>query len=593
MYATEADELDLRDYLVVLRRQKWWIAAITGVVVLVALGLALQQTPVYKASAEILLRARATDTLFNPQTGGYNDPNRRLQTEIAVLQSSAVVKEAEKALGYEASVSASPRSNADIVVVSATSTDPSQAADVANAYATAYVEFRKQEQVQDLADTITGLQNQIDLLQEQINVIDAAAPRGTDPTNDPERQRLVNQQAAFRQQIDQFTVSKELQTGGATVQTEAEAPTSPISPKPKRTGALALAVGLMLGVGVAFLREYLDDSVKEKDDLERNLAGVTVIGLIPAIRDWKDHKRPMIVSQTDPKSPAAEAYRSIRTSIQFLGLDRPMDVLQVTSPSSSEGKTTTLANLAVTLAESGKRVVVVDCDLRRPRIHACFGLPNDVGFTNVLLGEIELADAAQRVPGDLDLFLLASGPLPPNPSEMLSSNRTAEVIESLRGFADVVLLDSPPMLPVTDAAVLSHRVDGMIVVATAGKTTGKSLIRTRELLAQVEAPVIGAVLNGVRSDSEGYAYHYAYAYVQELPRRRAAKQAAKDELAGASADELVEPAPAPPAQNGATGQHGASGQQVTARTDQPIEPGAPRFEPRASAADRGPSSTDT
>jgi non-specific protein-tyrosine kinase len=192
----------------------------------------------------------------------------------------------------------------------------------------------------------------------------------------------------------------------------------------------------------------------------------------------------------------------------------------VTSPSAAEGKTTTLANLSVALAQAGQRVVVSCCDLRRPRIHDFFGLDNAVGLTSVLLGELPISAALQPVPGVKNLWVLASGPLPPNPSELLSSSRTAEVMATLHGHADVVLVDSPPVLPVTDAVVLSSRVDAVLLIATVGVTTGKALRRALEMLNQVDAPVIGTVLNGTTGDgSYGYGYQY-YRYDQTSPRRR-------------------------------------------------------------------------
>jgi non-specific protein-tyrosine kinase len=211
-----------------------------------------------------------------------------------------------------------------------------------------------------------------------------------------------------------------------------------------------------------------------------------------------------------PTSSASEAYRSLRTAIGFIGLDKPLRVIQVTSPSAAEGKTTTIANLAVALANVGKKVVVVDCDLRRPRIHTFFGIPNEVGFTSVLLGEVPLANAAQAV-GRRHLMLLASGQLPPNPSELLSSTRTAQVLATLQAEADVVLVDSPPVLPVTDSAVLSAHVDATLLVIRAGVTTRRQLTRAVEVLEQVAAPLVGTVLNGVTAD-EGYGYTYNYGY---------------------------------------------------------------------------------
>jgi non-specific protein-tyrosine kinase len=230
------------------------------------------------------------------------------------------------------------------------------------------------------------------------------------------------------------------------------------------------------------------------------------------------------VSIEDPTSPAAEAYRTLRTSIQFLGLEQPMRTLQVTSANPQEGKTTTLANLAVALARSGSTVAIVCCDLRRPRVHEFFGLENDVGFTSVLLGKVPLAGAVQEVPDQARLSLLASGPLPPNPSELLSSRRTVEVFGSLQAEYDFVLIDAPPVLPVTDALVLSGRVDATLLVAVAGATTRKEAARAVELLRQVDAPLVGAVLNGVDTEgSYGYAYQ-SYRYESPVGRREPAKK---------------------------------------------------------------------
>jgi capsular exopolysaccharide synthesis family protein len=185
-------------------------------------------------------------------------------------------------------------------------------------------------------------------------------------------------------------------------------------------------------------------------------------------------------------------------------------IIQVTSASAQEGKTTTLANLAVAFASSGLRTVAVCCDLRRPRLHEFFDMDNTLGFTSVLLGEVALSAALQPVPGQERLLLLASGPLPPNPAELLSSSRAADLLRNLAAQADVVLVDSPPVLPVTDSLVLSQRVDSTVLVSSASTTTRKAAARAAEMLQQVNAPLIGAVLNGVTEESGygGYASRY-------------------------------------------------------------------------------------
>jgi succinoglycan biosynthesis transport protein ExoP len=298
-------------------------------------------------------------------------------------------------------------------------------------------------------------------------------------------------------------------------------PSEPFKPQPVRSGALAAVVALFLGTGAAFFVEYLDDSVETKDDMARVAPSVPVLGLIPAVPGWRVTDGPQLVSLTDPKSPAAEAYRTLRTSIQFLGLDRPVGMVQITSPSAQEGKTTTLANLGVALARAGQRVILVCADLRRPRLHEFFDLSSATGFTSVLLGKVPLTAALQRVPQQNRLALLASGPLPPNPSELLASRRTLDVLESLRSEADVVLIDSPPVLPVTDALVLSDRVDATLLVCVSGATTRKDAARAVELLSQVDAPLVGTVLNGVTGEAAyGYAYDYGY-YQADAVRARA------------------------------------------------------------------------
>jgi capsular exopolysaccharide synthesis family protein len=222
---------------------------------------------------------------------------------------------------------------------------------------------------------------------------------------------------------------------------------------------------------------------------------------------------------TNPNSAAAEAYRTVRTNLQFLDLEHPIHSLQVTSANAVEGKTTTLANLAVTVAKTGQRVIVVCCDLRRPRLHEFFDVSHDIGFTSVLLGEVPLSQALQPSGTDGRLFVLPSGPPPPNPSELLASRRAAELFELLAGRADLLLIDSPPVLPVTDALVISGFVDATLVVGTAGVTAKRGLHAAVTALRQVDAPLIGSVLNGIgASEAEAYGYGgYTYGYTVDEP----------------------------------------------------------------------------
>jgi succinoglycan biosynthesis transport protein ExoP len=495
--AREAPEL--RDYLRVLRRRRSTVLLTICIVVGVALAVSFIQTPEYAATAEVRLQRRSTETLFDPNTGQALDPKRALQTEIRVLKSKPVRAATKELLGFSADISATPAGETDIILVRAEAKTAKRAADIANAYATTYIDFRRKQSVDDVLAAATEVQAKITEMEKQIE----SAP-------DPLKETLVQQQALFKNKLDELQVNATLQSGGAQLVSGADTPATPFSPKPARNGALALVLGSFLAVGIAFLVEYMDDSVKTKDDLERAAPSLPVMSMIPAVSGWRVKDAPKLVSLTEPKSPAAEAYRTLRTSIQFLGVDRQVRVVQVTSPNAQEGKTTTLANLGVALARAGQRVVIICSDLRRPRVHEFFGLGNEVGFTSVLLGEISLEAALQPAPGIERLSVLASGPIPPNPSELLQSRRTAELLARIQAEGHFLLIDSPPVLPVSDALVLSKRVDGTLLVCSSGSTGRKELSRAVEMLRQVDAPIIGTVLNGVTGQtSYGYAYQYA------------------------------------------------------------------------------------
>lgn len=213
-----------------------------------------------------------------------------------------------------------------------------------------------------------------------------------------------------------------------------------------------------------------------------------------------------LVTVTQPRSPVSEAYRQLRTNIQFYSLDRSLQTVLITSASPNDGKSTTLANLAVTFAETGREVLAVDCDLRRPSLHTLFGLSNEVGLTTLIREERSASDVAFST-DVAHLRVVPSGPLPPNPAELLGSQRMERVIDTLRGMADIVVFDSPPMIAVTDAAVLGAKMDGVLLVVSMGKTKRDHVNRAKGLLEKVNAKVLGVVLNNVKFDGSLYRYY--------------------------------------------------------------------------------------
>jgi capsular exopolysaccharide synthesis family protein len=236
-----------------------------------------------------------------------------------------------------------------------------------------------------------------------------------------------------------------------------------------------------------------------------------------------------IITHNSPKSPISEAYRVLRTNLQFTGLDSPLQVVVVTSSGPSEGKSTTVANLAVTFAQSGSKVIIVDGDLRKPRIHKIFGITNRFGTTNAIVEPLALEDYTHKTPID-GLSILTSGPIPPNPSELLGSNKMKGLLSSLKELYDIILIDSPPVGMVTDAQVLSTLADGTIIVAASGQVTVDALTRARDLLQNVNAKILGVIVNKLEKDSNGYYYDYYYrSYEDEnMPRSRKKKRRASE-----------------------------------------------------------------
>jgi capsular exopolysaccharide synthesis family protein len=326
----------------------------------------------------------------------------------------------------------------------------------------------------------------------------------------PERaQAMANATAA---QFTQFVSSLEQTDPTAappvkvSVVKPAELPVGPVSPRVPLNLALGLLFGLAVGVGAAVLRETLDTSIKSGADLSEHF-GLTTLGVIGF--DANTPRRPLLVHE-EPQSPRAETFRQLRTNLQFIDVDSAPRSIVVTSSVPGEGKTTTTVNLAISLAQAGQRVIVVEGDLRRPQLASFLGLEGAVGLTSVLIGRAELDEALQPW-GEEGLQVLASGPTPPNPSELLGSHGMQELLRTLEARADLVLLDSPPLLPVTDAAVLSTVASGAVLVIRVDRTRREQVDHALESLQAVGARVLGAVLNMAPTRGPN-AYRYGYQY---------------------------------------------------------------------------------
>jgi capsular exopolysaccharide synthesis family protein len=346
-----------------------------------------------------------------------------------------------------------------------------------------------------------------------------------------DRTVLAETYLLMRQKLEEAKITQASQMGQVRIIDPAIIPDGRDSPKSKMNVMIGLLIGGSLGIALASIREYMDNTVKTVEDIEKKHQHV--LGIIPALGDGNYDKkkkltsvpwqrelqtiRRTIITKEDPKSPISEAYRSLRTGILYSSPDKPIKSMIVSSPGPGEGKTTTTANLAITFANMGKKTLLIDADLRRPVLHHVFELEKTPGLTDFLTGVVQDFDGLPQATETKNLFVCTSGINPPNPSELLGSEKMSELVEKLENDWDIILLDSPPMVAVTDATIISKEIDAMVLVVHSGKTNKQSFERTISTLKNINVPLVGVVLNSVTSKNSygSYTYYYQdYNYAQ-------------------------------------------------------------------------------
>jgi capsular exopolysaccharide synthesis family protein len=500
------DNPSLRSYGETLRRRKWWVIAFALAGLAVSVALSSAEPNQYSATAQVVVQAPTNST----GAGAAQQPvtATEVQTMVLLVTGAPVQNAVRHQLGSAPPVTASEVAQTNAIAVTAISRNPAEAAQIANAYARAFVSNQQQLELKNMAAAQGQLHQQLKNLAKEIKPL-----RGV-PADAAQLSALVSQQVVLNEELAQLQVSEAGNAAAVVLESPAQIPTSPSSPKPVEDGLLGLAAGLILGIGAAFLRDNLDDALTSQEAAE-HIGGAPVLAVVPMVPSWKRRDRPLVISMSNPTSPAAEAYRSLRTALQFARQENNLQTVVVTSPASEEGKTTTLANLGVAFAQARLRVVLVSCDLRRPRLGQFFGIDESIGLTSVILGHQRLEDVIQAAPGDGGLCVLGAGPLPPNPAELLGTQGAHEIFAALRGSFDLVLIDSPPVLPVTDGVVLSQMSDATLLVVAAGQTRRGELQRSVERLEQVNAPVVGLILNEVtRMRGANYGYQSGGYYGQ-------------------------------------------------------------------------------
>lgn len=352
----------------------------------------------------------------------------------------------------------------------------------------------------------------------------------------------------MKEKFQESRITEVGQLGDVRIIDPAKPPKDPVRPKKALNLILGMVVGLGLGVGITFLLEAMDNSIRTSEDVER--LGVSILGSIPVINENETYNKikvepsgvksgtaddvkrmaSRLITHFAPKSPISEAYRTFRTNIQYAKIDKKLQTMLVTSPGPGEGKSTSAVNLAITMAQMGSRVVLIDADLRRPVVHSIFNTDRRVGLTNVLIGRAKLEETIVQTEIH-NLSIITCGTLPPNPSELLGSAAMDAFIEELKTKFDIILFDTPPVIAVTDAAVLGSKVDGVILVVKSGQTDREACFRANALLQNVKTLVLGSLLNGVNIESlyGSYYYYYHYYYYGKDNTKKRKKKTAKPE----------------------------------------------------------------
>lgn len=508
----EESTIDLQMILNILRRWAWVIALSAVLAGLAAFIVSKQMTPVYEATTTVLIN-EAPSTKATDYTAVMAS-ERIARTYSEMLTKRPVMEGIIERLGMPisatdlaAAITVTPVRDTQLITIKVENTNPDMGALIANTLVDVFSEQIMATQTSRYAASKQSLEKQMSDLDYQISLTRAQIAEASNPTT---IDRLEDKISRYEQSYNNLALSyeqvrlTEAQTISSVVQVEQAAPPeTPVRPKVMQNTALAAVVGMMLALGAVFLVETLNDTIKDPDEITKRLK-LPILAMIGSY----EYPNEGPVSQLHPRSFEAEAFRVLRTNVQYTAVDEPIRSILVTSPTPSDGKTTVAANLAVVSAQGGRHVTLLDADLHRPRVHKVFNTHNRAGLSSLLVQTSIDLPAVQQDTKTLDLKMIGSGPIVPNPSELLGSRKMQTLLNTLTAETDLVVVDTPPVLSVTDAVVIAPHVDAVLLVVKPEKTNIRALKQAVDQLNRVGAKVIGVVLNEVQPGRTRSTYYY-------------------------------------------------------------------------------------
>jgi capsular exopolysaccharide synthesis family protein len=510
----EQTNLSIEQVLSILRRRAGWILLCFVLAAAAAYGLSKHQTKKYAATASLVFNNnQQAQQVAGLPVSSSNSQQAQQSTNLKLVQLGDMAAKTAALLGQgltkdkvSADLSVSAQGESNIVDVEATATSPALAAGIANTYTNQFVTEQQNSNHAYYASALA-------LVNKQLAALSPKEKAGTAGL-------------ALQDRAQSLGVLAELRNGNVQIAQAATVPTSPSSPKTGRNTAVGAVLGLLLGLGIAFLLERLDRRIREPKDLEE-LYGLPLLGVVPESSALSRSARRKGSSATLPASEA-EAFHLIRAHLRYFNVDRELRTLLVGSAAPGDGKTTVARHLAAAAARMGSRVLLLEGDLRRPTIAQQLDLPSGPGVADVLIGSVVLGEAIQSV--DLESpsgqsgsaraldVLVAGAALPPNPGELIESHAMERLLEQAKSTYDLIVIDTPPLTAVSDAFPLLRKVDGVVIVGRVGRNRRDVAERLHETLTGAGAPLLGVIANGFKSGGRGsYGYAYDYSYAPEPP----------------------------------------------------------------------------